>query len=774
VNRPDSLAALHLDDFLDLTTDAIILINREQQILLFNRAAEQIFGYTEDEIVGQALDWLIPPRDLHQHGNYIRSFVSAPEPVRRMAERMEIAGIRKDGSEFPVEASIAKLVRGEETFLAVFLRDISGRKKNEQDLLKWAHAFEHAEWGVVVGRADATTLETMNPAFARLYGYSREDLTGMPIKNLYVPEDRPKVGHWIRQAHRKGHITYEARHLRKDGTIFPALVDITAVKDEANNVLYRVVNVLDITERKQVEEALRESEERYSSIVKAMEEGIVLQDDQGVIRTCNASAERILGLTADQMIGRSSLDPRWNAIHADGSPFPGPAHPSMQTLQTGRPNSNVVMGIHRPDGSLTWISVNTQPLCRLGNDMPYAVVASFSEINERLQLYQMLEQRVEERTQELTALLEVSRNVASTMDLQPLLFLILSQLKKVVDYTGGGVIVQGADGFTMLEYIGPTPRGQMVNQFIPANRAAGYLEVLRRKEPVIIDDIWGNDQWVRQIQEQSRDLMDANLRYAHSWLGIPMITKDRIIGLLRIDHVDPGYFNSEHARLASAFAEQAALAIEKARLYEQAQALAAMQERQKLARELHDSVSQALYGIALGVRTARTLLDRDPAKVVEPLEYCLSLAEAGLAEMRSLIFELRPESLQLEGLVAALAKQAAAMQARHSVQVITQFCDEPAVSLAVKEAFYRITQESLQNVARHAHASRIELTLRRSNEMLILDVKDNGQGFDVGAEHPGHLGLRSMRERIEHVGGEFHIESARGQGTQLRVQVRVS
>ena len=167
--------------------------------------------------------------------------------------------------------------------------------------------------------------------------------------------------------------------------------------------------------------------------------------------------------------------------------------------------------------------------------------------------------------------------------------------------------------------------------------------------------------------------------------------------------------------------------------------VATLEERQRLARELHDSVSQALYGIALGVRTAQTQLERDPAKLAEPLDYILSLAEAGLSEMRALIFELRPESLQNEGLVAALTKQADAIHARHKINVVTDFGEEPNISLDAKEALYRIAQEALQNVAKHAHATKVELSLQNKDEKLILEIRDNGKGFDASREFPGHL-----------------------------------
>lgn len=139
----------------------------------------------------------------------------------------------------------------------------------------------------------------------------------------------------------------------------------------------------DVTERKKAEIALRESEERYRSVIAAMQDGIALFNADGTIYACNAAAERILGLSADQIKGRTPYDPRWRAIHEDGSPFPGDTHPPIVTLRTGKPCFDVVMGIHKPDATLTWISINSQPLIRLNETTPYAVVASFEDITDR-------------------------------------------------------------------------------------------------------------------------------------------------------------------------------------------------------------------------------------------------------------------------------------------------------------------------------------------------------------------------------------------------------
>ncbi|HEX8917873.1 MAG TPA: PAS domain S-box protein, partial [Chloroflexota bacterium] len=191
-------------------------------------------------------------------------------------------------------------------------------------------------------------------------------------------------------------------------------------------------------------------------------------------------------------------------------------------------------------------------------------------------------------------------------------------------------------------------------------------------------------------------------------------------------------------------------------------------ERQRLSRELHDSVSQALYSIGLSVRTAQALLDVDPARAADPIEFALSQVDRGLAEMRALIFDLRPEALEREGLTAALQRQAAALRARHQIPVDLDLCDEPDAVLAVKEALYRIAQEALHNTVKHAHATAVGISLRADSTRVCLEIHDNGLGFDPAHAYPGHLGLRSMAERAEKLGGRVEITSDPGLGSTVR------
>jgi len=213
-------------------------------------------------------------------------------------------------------------------------------------------------------------------------GQDPENLAG--IEPYLHPEDRDRVvqAHLAAEAEGRG-VQLEFRVIRPNGEVHH-LRDLNEPEPNPNGspeVWFGTVQ--DISDLKMQEAALRESEERYRSVVAALSEGIVLQGADGTIRASNASAERILGLTPEQMSGKTSFDPGWRAVHEDGTPFPGETHPSMVTLRSGRSCHDVVMGVHKPDGSLVWISIESQPLVKPGESRPYAVVSSFTDVSER-------------------------------------------------------------------------------------------------------------------------------------------------------------------------------------------------------------------------------------------------------------------------------------------------------------------------------------------------------------------------------------------------------
>jgi len=480
----------------------------------------------------------------------------------------------------------------------------------------------------------------------------------------------------------------------------------------------------------------------------------------GHIVEANPAACQMYGYSHQEFIGL----PTTATIHPD---YYHLIAESLQLIQSGNQVPNQLVAL-RKDGTTFPVEARGTAFTYLGK--PH-ILGVARDITERVQAQQILERRVEERTRELSTLLEVSHNVASTLELKPLLNLILNQINGVVEYTAATILIRDGDDLAIVDYLGPAPREATLQVRYPVRSTGVDDIVLRQGEPVIIDDVQASTPLAQDYREAVGDMLKIFSSYLRALMVVPLKLKDRVIGMLSLSSSEVGSYTPHHASLIVAIANQAAIAIENARLYAQAQELAALEERQKLARELHDSVSQALYGIALGLHTARIQLDRDPRELPESLDYLLSLAEAGLAEMRALIFELRPESLEREGLVSALTKQAAALQARLETAVATELCDEPDLPLRAKQELYRIAQEAMHNTVKHARASKVLLRLEQTADGFAMEVRDDGVGFDTSASFPGHLGLHSMHERVSKLGGKFQIESTPGVGTRICVRI---
>ena len=199
-------------------------------------------------------------------------------------------------------------------------------------------------------------------------------------------------------------------------------------------------------------------------------------------------------------------------------------------------------------------------------------------------------------------------------------------------------------------------------------------------------------------------------------------------------------------------------------------------ERARLARDLHDSVSQALFSMTMHARTAQLALARIPHADGGPLARAVGqlreLTAGALAEMRALIFELRPDALAEEGLVAALTRQAAAISAREQLPITVEGPDDPLpLSPEAAEHAYRVALEALHNTVRHAAASRIMVTVTTTGGGVRVSVTDDGAGFDPGLDRPGHLGLRTMAERAQAIGGDLELVTAPGTGTRVQLTV---
>jgi signal transduction histidine kinase len=258
-----------------------------------------------------------------------------------------------------------------------------------------------------------------------------------------------------------------------------------------------------------------------------------------------------------------------------------------------------------------------------------------------------------------------------------------------------------------------------------------------------------------------------------SFLGVPIVAPEGVIGAFYLTERDGSpEFTAEDEELIQLLAAHAAIAITNARLHERSRELSILSERNRLALELHDVVSQKLFSLVLSAEAAATLLDRDADAARAQMTRLQELAREALDELRSLIFELRPPDLERDGLCGALRKHVEVLRRLQPTPIELEGDLEVEADARRDQEVFRIAQEALQNALRHAHASRVVVRLHGEDGALRLEVEDDGVGFDTDAPElrSRRLGLTSMEERAQRIGGRLELRSAAGAGTTVRLE----
>jgi signal transduction histidine kinase len=354
--------------------------------------------------------------------------------------------------------------------------------------------------------------------------------------------------------------------------------------------------------------------------------------------------------------------------------------------------------------------------------------------------------------------------VASQLSVRDVLQMIVRSARSLAGARYAALGVPGEAG-TFAEFVvdGLTSREQAAIGPLP--RQHGMLAViLREGKPLRLADIrkdprfWG---WPAAHPE----LTDV--------LGVPISHGDEILGFIfAACKTEPGGFTDRDERLVRLFAAHAAIALTNARLYERGRELSVLQERARLARDLHDAVSQKLFSVRAKARASAILVRRDPGRAIEEIDSIAALAGEAHAELRAVIDGLAPPELAAGGLAGSVRGYAALAARTYGTDVLVRVDDLPDLDAARQTAVYRIAQEAIGNALRHSGGP-VSVCLSRRHRSVVLEVSDAGRGFDVSAPQQG-LGLASMRERAGSVGGTLKITSAPGTGTKVRLTVPVA
>ena len=365
-----------------LAPDAITVSELESgRFIEVNDAASHIFGFSREELIGKSASELGIWLRKEDRDAFIEQVIT-----RGRVAQYEIEERRKSGELINVSITADTMIIGNIMYLIAVIRDITKRKRAEEALAeseeKYRTVFENTGTATVV-LEESGIISLANNEFTQLSGFSKDDIEGKKSWTEFVAKDdleRMLAQHRLRRQNRERALTnYEFKFVTKSGDIRSIYISIDVIPGTKKSI----ASLLDITDRKRAEDALRESEEQYRTLVASVDEAIILQKKTGEILTWNRAAERLFGVTSREVLGHTATSRKWKTIREDGTEFPYSEHPSMHTLATGEACKNIVMGITSASGSFSWVNINTNPLFREGDAKPYAVVVSLLDITER-------------------------------------------------------------------------------------------------------------------------------------------------------------------------------------------------------------------------------------------------------------------------------------------------------------------------------------------------------------------------------------------------------
>jgi signal transduction histidine kinase len=387
-----------------------------------------------------------------------------------------------------------------------------------------------------------------------------------------------------------------------------------------------------------------------------------------------------------------------------------------------------------------------------------------ADVTERVLSRQILERKVVDRTQKLSALYDVMTVAGEPVDLKVKLDESLQRVLDAVHAQAGAIHLLDDQGESLLLAVNQGLDKALAGRLRLVSAADDqYAWAVRQQKTLILTDILA-DQRTPELIRQSG---------FRTYAGVPMMTRGKTLGILSVFRQSKRPYSEEDISLLDSVADQIGTAVENDRLRLENEQLLIVEERNRLARELHDAVTQSLYSLTLYAETSlRFSRANQPALAIEYLEQVAGTAQQALREMRLLLHNLRPAVLEQLGLIQAIKQRFDAVEKRVGVEVDYQVRGEINLPPKVEEALYHIVQEALNNALKHAAATRIGLQLSQQEGKIFLTVADNGKGFRLlEIDDSGGLGLTSMRERVDSLGGNLIIDSEIGGGSRIQVRL---
>lgn len=695
------------------TPDVIWRADTEGRFTFMADSATTLFGWPVDEIIGQPFELLTDPASMPLAIEKYLAVGRTPDLV----ERVPLTLLRRDGSTFAAEVTTTGVFEdGRWVGAQGTVRDVSERERLERELRqseeRYRYLVQNAPDLVWSIGADAR-LTFLSDACERLTGFAPGELIGRHFGAIVHPSSADVAEIDWTQAMQAPSQELRGRLnlLHRDGSAVPAEFIAVATLGPGGEFIGANGSVRDMRERDRLEAELRQSEERYRFLVDNSPDIVFAIDPDGRFTYVSESIRRALGRDPGELLGQSFAA----VIHYDHDGQRGQLFEAMRANPDLELTSR--MRLIHADGRRIPFEVSS---IGVRVDGVFAGIhGAARDIGER----ERLEQDLRESEARYRTLASSSPDMVFATDPAGRYTFLSDRAQSMFGWQ-----LETTLGRDFLEFVAPGWEGS-------ARESYGRL----MEDP-------------EHVHTSRLDFLRHD--------GTPIPLEINVVGSMA-----GGELRAIHG-VARDISERERF---QAELRRQAGELAAGEERAHLARELHDSVTQALFSMTMVTRSVELLLDRDPAGAREQLVQLRDLQREALAEMRALIFELRPGNLEQDGLVRALKTHTSALQGRLGLPIVVESDLPGRLPLAAEEALYRIAQEALHNTVKHAKAKQVRVRLDGHDGGVRLRIQDDGLGFDPTRIPDGHLGLAGMRARADRIGATFVCTSRSGQGTTIEV-----
>lgn len=760
LKSPQQLASL-----LNAVADAITAQDKSGQLIYANDAAARTLGFPSAEVLMNT-----PVEEIIRHYDMFDER-GQPFPLQELPGRKALQGlespeqlirfrIRQTGEEqwAMVKARPVYNQDGEVEFVVNIFQNITRLKQTERTLDQQREQFRVTLYSIgdgVIATDIAGRVTMMNPVAEELTGCGQHEALGKPIQEIFYvihEHTRQPVENPVYTVLACGEAVALANHsllVSRNGMEIP-VEDSSAPILTRDGTLAGVVLVFhDVTERRRAEANLREREARFRTMA---DNAPVLIWMSGTDKLCyyfNKPWLEFTGRTMEQELG----DGWTEGIHPDDYDR------SLAVYTTSfdaRQPFTMEYRLRNKHGEYCWVIDNGVPLYAPDGRFE-GYIGSCIDITERKQH--------EERTQLLQ---NVTAALAGAVTVEQVADIMTDKVLNALDGNMAGIALVSADG-QFLEIVNTTGVPPSVaSRFhrLPLSMSLPITDAVRTRLPV----------WIETPEDYNRRYPEAyqatqGITNSQATACLPLIVQDRVLGGVGVSFLRARRMKDGERAFMLALAQQCAQALERARLYEEAQNLAAMNERQRLARDLHDAVSQTLFSANIIAESLPRLWEQNQtARMLHLLEQLSLLNRGAMAEMRTLLVELRPEALlntRLETLLSQLI-DTAKVRKQMDISLKINLQNRQALPPEVHIAFYRIAQESLSNIIKHADATEVVIEFTETRRRVELLVCDNGKGFNPRSASKG-IGMVSMRERAEDIQARLRITSHKSKGTRILV-----